>query len=235
MMRRVIYFDLDDTLVDYDFDACHAFGKAREHALESYPHLAELLNVDVFKRARSATYIQYGDTGLPLPMWYRECMRSVLESLDVFDIELAGRMGEIYGLFRSTMLKVFEDAAEVIPKLASVYRLGLISNGSSKFQKLSIAQFFTYSVFAREVGYEKPAPEIFHAAAKAAGCANGEMLYVGDGQYTDILGARNAGIEMVWINRKREALYNGIPRPEHEIRDLRELLRIAPLDARSDE
>ncbi|GAB4337061.1 MAG: hypothetical protein Kow0099_10340 [Candidatus Abyssubacteria bacterium] len=234
-MPKVIYFDLDDTLVDYDFDACHAFGKAREHALESYPHLEGPLSVEVFKRARNATYIQYGDTGLPLPVWYRECMRAALESLDVFDIELADRMGQIYGLFRNTMLKVFEDAAEVIPRLASVYRLGLISNGSSKIQKVSIAEFFTYSVFAREVGHEKPAPEIFHEAARVAGCTNGELLYVGDGQYTDILGARNAGIEMVWINRRREALYNGIPRPEHEIHDLRELLTIAPLDVRSDE
>lgn len=225
----MIYFDLDGTLVDYESDACHAFGKAREHALESYPHLAGNLTDNVFKRAREATYIQYGDTGIPLADWYMECMRAVLESADVFDIQLASRMGQLYGLFRNTVLSVFEDALEVVPRLAGSYKLGLISNGSSKIQKLQIADFITYSVYAREVGHEKPAPEIFHAAAEVAGCSDGEILYVGDGQYTDILGAKNAGIEMVWINRARQELLQGIPRPDHEIHDLRDLFEIAPI------
>ena len=69
--NKVIYFDLDGTLVDYEADACHAFGKACEHAAQSRPHLAESLTYEVFRRARDATYIQYGDTGLPLMDWYR--------------------------------------------------------------------------------------------------------------------------------------------------------------------
>ncbi|MBI4831619.1 MAG: HAD family hydrolase [Candidatus Lindowbacteria bacterium] len=226
---KVIYFDLDGTLVDYEADASHAFGKARECAVERYPDTAGKLTVEIFRRSREATYIQYGDTGLPLKDWYRECMKVVLESVGIFDIALAGRMGQLYGLFRNTTLKVFDDALEVVPKLAGRYQLGLLSNGSSKVQKLPIAEFFAYSVYAREVGHEKPAPEIFHAAAAVAGCANGEMLYVGDGQYTDILGARNAGIEMVWINRTGAGLLAGIPQPDHEIRDLREIYRIAPI------
>lgn len=226
---KVIYFDMDGTLVDYESDACHAFGKAREHALESYPHLAEKLTTDTFKRARDATYIQYGDTGIPLKDWYRECMRTALESSDVFDMGLADRMGQLYGLFRNTTLTVFDDALDVVPTLAGAYKLGLISNGSSKIHKLRIAEFFTYSVYAREVGHEKPSPEIFHAAVKVSGCSDGEILFVGDGQYTDILGARNAGVKMVWINRARQQLLAGIPRPDFEIHDLRELLKIAPV------
>ncbi|RJP66354.1 MAG: HAD family hydrolase [Candidatus Abyssobacteria bacterium SURF_17] len=227
--HRVIYFDLDCTLVDYEADACHAFGKARDHALGSYPHLGVELTDEVFRRARQATYIQYGDTSIPLRDWYRECMRIVLEPMGVFDIELADRMGQIYGLFRNTTLRVFEDAIEVVPKLARVYKLGLLSNGSSRVEKLQIAEFFTYKVYAREVGHEKPSPEIFYAAARVAGCKNGEMLYVGDGQHTDIIGARNAGIEIVWINRTREQLLAGIPRPDYEIHDLREIFSIVPV------
>ena len=226
---RVISFDLDGTLVDYDSDSRYSFRKARDHAIEKYPEVARQLTDELFVRGRQATYIQFGDTGIPLQDWFREWMRTVLESLEVFDIELAGQMGEIYGLFRNTTLTVFEDALEVIPKLAGSYTLSILSNGSSKLQKLSIAEFFDHSVYAREVGYEKPAAEIFHAAAKAAGCASDEMLYVGDGQYTDILGARNAGIDMVWVNRDRAELLQGIPRPEYEIHDLREILNVAPV------
>jgi HAD superfamily hydrolase (TIGR01549 family) len=226
---KVIYFDVDGTLVDYESDACYSFGKAAEHAVQKYPHLTGKLTNDLFKRAREGTYIQYGDTGIPLRDWYRECMRYALEALDLYDIELADEMGQLYGLFRNTTLQVYEDVSESIPQLAAKYKLGLISNGSTKLQKLDIGAFFTYSVYAREVGHEKPAPEIFYAATEKSGCTNGEILYVGDGQHTDILGAKNAGVKIVWINRFRSDLLAGIPRPDYEIHDMRELLKIAPV------
>jgi putative hydrolase of the HAD superfamily len=227
--HKIIYFDIDGTLVDYEADAGRAFGKAREHAAQSYSQLADILTLEVFRRARDATYIQYGDTGLPISDWYRECMRAALESVEVFDFDLAARMGELYGKYRSTTLEEFDDVVEVIPMLADKYTLGLISNGTSNIRGLGIESFFSHSVFARDVGYEKPAAEIFMAAIEIAGCGPHETLYVGDGQHTDVLGAKNAGIEMVWINRNRSVLLQGIPRPDHEIHDFRQLIEIAGL------
>jgi putative hydrolase of the HAD superfamily len=228
--HKVIYFDIDGTLVDYEADSCHAFGKALEHAVRSHPELARRLTYDVFRHARDATYVQYGDTGLPLAEWLTMCMKATLEYADVFDFELAGRMGGLYEKFRNTTLKEFDDVVEVIPALAAKLTLGLISNGSSSLDHLSIGKFFSYSIFARSVGHEKPAAEIFTAAVELAQCSKKDILYVGDGQHTDVIGARNAGIEMVWINRTRAALLQGIPPPEHEIRDLRDLARIAGIE-----
>jgi putative hydrolase of the HAD superfamily len=156
-------------------------------------------------------------------------MRCALEAMNVFDVELADEMGQLYGLFRNTTLRVYDDVVDVIPRLAGRYKLGLISNGSSRIQKSKIGTFFEYSIYARDVGCEKPSPEIFHAAVKKCGCIDGELLFVGDGQHTDILGARNAGVKVVWINRIRAELMSGIPRPDYEIHDMRELLTIAPV------
>jgi putative hydrolase of the HAD superfamily len=225
----VIYFDVDGTLVDYEADACHAFGKAGEHAEQCHPQIAGRLTDDVFRRARDATYVQHGDTGLPQMEWYTHCMRAALESVDVFDNELAKRMGETYKEFRNTTLEEFEDVLEVVPRLADSFELGLLSNGTSTLDGLKIDGFFKYSVYARDVGCEKPAPEIFEVAAETAGCGMHEIIVVGDGQHTDILGACNAGVTVVWINRIRAELLQGIPTPDHEIQDLRDLIEIATL------
>lgn len=225
-----MFFDVDGTLVDYESDAWYSFGKASEHAVGQYPHLAGKLTNDLFKRARESTYIQYGDTGIPLRDWYRECMRCALEAMDVFDIKMADEMGQLYGLFRNTALRAYDDVLEALPRLAACYKLGLISNGSTKLKNLPIGDLFTYAVYAREVGHEKPAPEIFHAAVQKSGCTDGDLLFIGDGQHTDILGAKNAGVGMVWINRSRAVLMAGIPQPDYEIHDMRELLSIAQVE-----
>jgi putative hydrolase of the HAD superfamily len=51
------------------------------------------------------------------------------------------------------------------------------------------------------VGYRKPHPEIFRAAALMAGEAPGALLYVGDNVAHDVQGARAAGMRAVLIDR----------------------------------
>ena len=226
---KVIYFDVDGTLVDYEADACRAFGKAAEHAARRHPQIDGRLTDKIFQRARDATYIEHGDTGLPQMDWYTHCMRAALQSVDVFDNNLARRMGELYAENRNTSLNEFEDVLEVIPKLADNFELGLISNGTSVLDGLKIDGLFKYRVYARDVGCEKPAPEFFKVAAETAGCDKHEIICVGDGQHTDVLGACSAGIRMVWINRTRATRLQGIPEPDHEIQDLRDLIEIAAM------
>ena len=48
---------------------------------------------------------------------------------------------------------------------------------------------------------EKPDARIFLEAARQAGCAPGECLYVGDRLETDALGSARAGMTGVWLNR----------------------------------
>ena len=48
----------------------------------------------------------------------------------------------------------------------------------------------------------KPHMAIFERLAQALGVSREEILYVGDSLFADITGAKNAGLQAAWINRK---------------------------------
>jgi putative hydrolase of the HAD superfamily len=85
------------------------------------------------------------------------------------------------------------------------YRLGVITNWDPSARPLleahGLAGFFEQVLVSCEVGVEKPDPRIFTIAAERAGVAPGECLYIGDNYYVDTVGARQAGMECLIVNR----------------------------------
>jgi 2-haloalkanoic acid dehalogenase type II len=117
----------------------------------------------------------------------------------------------------------------VLAALKRRYRLGILSNADDDFltaclQKNSLHTEFEIIVTSESAGVYKPHEEIFHSFCEAAGVARHEVLYVGDSQSADVLGAKNAGMPMAWVNRDRSPLREGVPRPDHEIASLADLL-----------
>ena len=56
-------------------------------------------------------------------------------------------------------------------------------------------------LISANLGAEKPAPEFFAAVVAAAGCAPGEIVYVGDRLDNDVLPARRAGLRTALLRR----------------------------------
>jgi putative hydrolase of the HAD superfamily len=72
----------------------------------------------------------------------------------------------------------------------------------------------------------KPNPEIFARALSELGCCSQEALVIGDSPLSDILGARNAGIKMVWLNRTNQVLSAEYPSPDFQIQNLTQLIPV---------
>ena len=98
-------------------------------------------------------------------------------------------------------------------------------NGNSYPERCGLEGMFNFVVFAQDHGIEKPNPRFFGIAVEKAGCSKDEMLNVGDSLDKDVIGASNAGIRGVWLNRERIK-----PEPdievEYEINSLTELLHL---------
>ena len=85
------------------------------------------------------------------------------------------------------------------------YSMGLISNAPPDTGRLvsalGLAKYLDPVVISGAVGYTKPNPEIFRIALKGVGVGPHEAVHVGDLYDADVVGARNAGMKGVLIDR----------------------------------
>ncbi len=99
--------------------------------------------------------------------------------------------------------------ADVRPTLATLHhaglRLGVTSNWDDRLpgllERLGLSRWFEVITVSHLVGAEKPAAGPFDATVRALRVAPGELLHVGDSYADDVIGARNAGVRAVWLQR----------------------------------
>ena len=87
-------------------------------------------------------------------------------------------------------------------------RLGIITNGDAVFQgnkiaKLGITERFEHIVASGDLGFAKPDRRIFHYACELFGVEPAQSVYVGDRLETDAIGAADADLMGVWLDRNR--------------------------------
>jgi putative hydrolase of the HAD superfamily len=107
--------------------------------------------------------------------------------------------------------KPYPETAEVLESLKSRgMRLAIITNAPwdtparllrSDLEQWGFADYFEAFICSGNVPWRKPNPKFMFAAADALGVLKEECLVVGDTFDKDIVGAANAGMMSVWINR----------------------------------
>ncbi len=90
------------------------------------------------------------------------------------------------------------------------YRLGLVSNTPwgcpgaewlGDLEARGLKGFFEQMISCRDVGYRKPAPEVYRHVIELFGVEAGECLFVGDDAEWDLRGPRNIGMDALLLDR----------------------------------
>lgn len=122
--------------------------------------------------------------------------------------------------------------AEVHPVLEALrphYRLAVLSNSDDDFLTAALQrnglQFDTV-VTSEQAGAIKPDPAIFRFLARRLGLRPARILYVGDNPVPDILGPRQAGLKVAWVNRAGIRRPRRVPPPDIRVKSLSELVLI---------
>ena len=110
--------------------------------------------------------------------------------------------------------RLFDDAADVVREVRSRgYRTGLLSNWDDRLPDLlaglGVLELLDPAVISFRVGVEKPHPRIFETALAEAGVEPHQALMVGDDWEADVLGARAAGMQAVYVERYGQAAPDG--------------------------
>jgi putative hydrolase of the HAD superfamily len=102
---------------------------------------------------------------------------------------------------------LFDD---VVPTLTQLKErglvIGLISNEDRDItplcQELGLLAWLQVVVTSKEAGFSKPHPEIFQTAARKAKVEPSEVIYVGDQYEFDVVGADDAGMQGILLDRR---------------------------------
>ncbi len=117
---------------------------------------------------------------------------------------------------------LYDDALLALAFLSARFPVVALSNGNADIQRIGIKKYFVANISAHAFGVGKPDPKIFHAAAGAAGISPEDVLHIGDDTDLDVLGALNAGMQTVWLNRT-DKLWTHDQSPHLTVSNLTEL------------
>ena len=205
---RAVLFDLDDTLFDHRGTSREALAAVQA----AVPDLARC-DLDEFERRHVAVLEELHHGGV---------MQGEM-SMDEARVErfrrllaAAGSTGSDAGLAARRYREAYIAARRAVPGAGSllralrpVVRLGIVTNNilseqEDKLKQLGLRHLIDVLVASAEEGVSKPDPAIFLRALHRLGHQPGEAVMVGDSWATDVVGARAAGLRVVWFNQRGE-------------------------------
>ena len=227
-----LFIDFDDTLYDTHGNAVIALGE-----------LFEALRLGDYFPDPDLFYDEYWKTNIDL--WTRyskgEITRDYLiverfrrplsfgQGLEPTE-EYCLKASDLFLDFCSNKPGLVEGARELVDYLKTKgYRMHICSNGFhevqyKKLRACGLHDSFDTIILSEDDGANKPSKQYFDYALQISGASKEQTLMIGDNFNTDILGAKQAGLDTAYFNR-----FPDYPAPEpvtFEVTALRELMKI---------
>lgn len=141
-------------------------------------------------------------------MWWWNYDREVFRRLGIREEKQEEIFAEIYQFFSEpSAWELYPDTLGSLEHLrANNLSLAIVSNWNSSLGKivegLRLVDYFEFIISSAEAGWKKPSPRIFQLALERAGADASRVVHIGDTYQTDVLGARNAGIRGIMLDRR---------------------------------
>jgi len=225
-----VTLDVYGTLIDWETGVMNAFNKAAE---EDGVTLTKEQVLPPFKEIQHK--IESGSYEL-----YAEVLRRT--AVDIAE-QVGWRLESSQAGFLPASIpywKPFSESNPALNKLAKNFQTGLVSNIDDKLLGLSRRQVpldFDLVVTAQQVRAYKPDPAHFAEFARRIGIekfnkgvgASKGWVHISSSYHTDVEPCIKSKIPVIWINRNKETLEKGQKKPDAEVKNLREALKLLGL------
>ncbi|MGC1524196.1 MAG: HAD family hydrolase [Steroidobacteraceae bacterium] len=195
----VLSFDLDDTLWPVAPVIAAAEADLFLWLRERYPRTVSGHSVESMRAQRASLSERFPEQGHDLTFLRHRALQDLFAAAGHAE-SLADQALEVF-LSARNRVELYDDVRPALIRLRSRYPLYALSNGNADLGRCGIADLFAGHITARAAGCAKPDARIFARLAREAGVEAARVLHIGDDPLTDVVGARQAGMQAVWINR----------------------------------
>ena len=222
MARKKIFFDIDDTILDFRTAERSAISAAfRELSIpvdEAVLRRYSEINLACWEELERGTMRRHEVLVRRFEKLFAEMGVGVSPAMAQDRYESLLESGHYF----------VPGAPELLETLYPDYDLYLVSNGNTvtqecRLRSAGIGPYFKGIFISEQIGANKPSRAFFDACfAAIPDFRREDALIVGDSLTSDVLGGINAGVRTCWLNPGGLPVRDGI-RPDYEIRSLGEL------------
>ncbi|HAX96391.1 MAG TPA: noncanonical pyrimidine nucleotidase, YjjG family [Prolixibacteraceae bacterium] len=198
-MYKHLFFDLDNTIWDFDLNSYHALREVYDqYGLSDGEY--EQFN-QVYNRNNDHLWELYRKHEITKADLAASRFSLTFEELGIAKIDGA-EFNHHYLERMPHQTRLCKGARELLDQLAPSFTMHIITNGFVEVQHKKMAnsdleKYFAHVFISEELKSPKPAPEIYHHALKTSNARKKESLMIGDSWDVDILGAMGVGIDQV--------------------------------------
>jgi putative hydrolase of the HAD superfamily len=227
-MYKHVFIDLDDTIWDFHANAKLSLQEVYENRnlnryFEDFEHF-----FIIYAKRNLELWEMYGKGEISKEFLMVERFRHPLALMGVDNDELAIQIGDEFLDILPTKTMLVPYAIELLDYLFPKYSLTIISNGFvevqyKKLRSSNIEHYFSHIVLSEAAGALKPDKRIFEYALELNNAIASETVMIGDSYTADIVGARNAGIDQVFLTQQHDSKQINAT---YLVKSLDELIRI---------
>jgi len=202
-----IGFDLFETLVTVEnLRREEAVGRLMQSLRSSGFALADETFFPIYRTAarRFMEAAQHDGKETHNRLWVSTALQQLGHEIQPDDPRIALAVETYFSAFVDYAAPI-PGTVEMLTTLKGKYRLGLLSNLTHApaalriIDKLGMTSFFDAVVVSGQFGYRKPHPKVFLALLDQLGTSKEQTAFVGDNLEADIHGARQMGIQPIWM------------------------------------
>lgn len=225
-----IIFDVDDTL----YDQAQSFHKTVRKLFQEQLSNEEIDQLYKASRKYSEILFDQSEAGeISKFEWQTGRIIASCKDFNIpIDTEKAAIFHDMY-VAEQKNITLFPEVEVLLNELFKEGKqLGILTNGVEKHQAMKIKQLgLSHWIPAEKtfisgtIGHAKPKREVFDFIEEKMDLDQTKTVYIGDNFEKDIIGAKQAGWQAVWMNhRKRDLPANATYKPDKEVHSAKELL-----------